>query len=301
MRGRLVVGERAVESEVLPPKSLALLNEDRLRILQALREEPKYPAQVAKELGMHAQTAYYHFRLLEQAGLVRLVEYQERGGAVAKRFQATADALSAVLNERAWKPFAAARRKPPEFLERFIVDGALDAKIVVGSPDPHGKYRAQGSEYCAMELAARLGQWAAFDYPLYYLDTEVKESVKRQNLILFGGPKVNLLVAEVNPRLPVRFQEPALELHSTLSGKSYGEVANVGIVEVVDSPFAKGKKILVIAGTHYLGTRVATLACLRHLEKLAEGNSHQRSALARVVQGFDEDGDGLVDAVEFLE
>lgn len=301
MRGKLVSGERAIEAEVVPPKALAALNEDRLAILQALSREPTYPTQVAKELGLHAQTAYYHFRLLQQAGLIQLVEYQEKGGAIAKKYRATADAVSVVLNEKGWQPFARPKKKTPAFLEPFVQDSALAAKIVVGSPDPHGKYRGQGSEYAAIELAGWLGQYAAFDYPLYYLDTEVKESTKRQNLILFGGPKVNLLVAEANNHLPIRFHEPSLELKSTLSGKSYGELNNVGVIQRIDSPFCKGKNLLVIAGTHYTGTRVATLACLRHPDKITEGNSHARSHIARVVQGFDEDGDGIIDTVEFLE
>ncbi len=300
MLAKLVSDSRALDALVLDEKSLGVLSEDRLKILKALGESPKYPAQVARELRMQVQTAYYHVRILLQAGLIKFVETEEHGGATAKKFTAAADALAVVVNNGGFKPFGTAKlARPPEFLAPFITNGFLDAHIVLGSPDPHGKYRGRGSELCAAELAMLLGNYATFAYPLYYLDTELKEKDKRGNAIAIGGPKVNSFTSEVNRHLPIFFDEKTFNVTSGISGKTYEE--NVGVVEVIDNPLNRHKKILVAAGMNHTATRVAILAIINQRKKLEQGNRFDATKQANVVTGFDEDGDGIVDAVEVLE
>ena len=300
MQAKLVVDARAVDSLVLDEKSLGVLSEDRLKILRSLGEAPKYPAQVARELRMQVQTVYYHVRILQQAGMIRFVETEEHGGATAKKFAAAADAFSVVVNAEGFKPFGSAKlSKPPEMFAPFVTNGFLDAKFVLGSPDAHGKYRCRGLELCAMELSMFLGNFATFGYPLYYLDTELKEKVKRGNIIAVGGPKVNTFVAEINHLLPISFDEKTFTIKSSISGKSYEE--NVGVVETIENPLNKSKSILLVAGTNHISTRVAVLALLNERKKLEKGNRFDSTKNANVVQGFDEDGDGIVDAVEILE
>ena len=144
-----------------------------------------------------------------------------------------------------------------------------------------------------------LGQYAAFSPPLYCLDTEARGELKHRNLILLGGPKVNTVVNEINEHLPIYFEGKTFGIHSRLSGKRYEE--NVGIVEVVENPFNKTKKILLAAGLNQASTRTAVLALINELDKMSDGNMFDKKQLAHVVQGFDEDGDGIVDAVEILE
>jgi len=264
MEAKLVVDERALNAKIVGGKALGVFSADRVKILEALAEGPKYPAEVAKELRMHLQTAYYHFRLLEEAELISRGETAEKRGALAKKFVFDADALAIVVREK-WKPYAGKRRKSASFFNQFIKDGVLDAKIIVGSPDPHGPYRARGSELCAMELAAVLGQHASFDYPLYYLDTEARETVLKENLILLGGLKVNTVLEKTNRHLPIRFDEKTFDVASKISGKTYAE--SVGIIETIDSPFATGKKIFVIAGRDHNATRVGILAIIKKKKK----------------------------------
>ncbi|MFH0836356.1 MAG: S-layer protein [Candidatus Micrarchaeota archaeon] len=298
MTAKLIDGNKALDAKLVDAKALSVLTEDRLRILRALGNESKYPAEVAKELKMQVQTAYYHFRLLNNAGLIELDEYAAKGGALAKKFKCTTDALAVVLRDK-WRPLALKKKKPPDFLEPFISDGVLDAKMIIGAPEAHGKYRARGSEYSAVELAMYLGSLASFEHPLYYLDTRVKEEVLKNNLILVGGPKVNIVMEKVNAHLPIRFEDKTFDIYSTLSHKRYGE--EVGILEVAENPFNKKKKMLVIAGLNQWATRVAVLALLEHEKTIAAGNHFDSGAIAKVVQGFDEKGDGIVDTVEFLE
>ncbi|MGB9577176.1 MAG: helix-turn-helix domain-containing protein [Candidatus Norongarragalinales archaeon] len=299
VEGKLVVEDKSVSVKLVEEAALHNLSADRLRILRALACEPKYPAQLAKEMGEQVQTLYYHVRLLQRAGLVKLVEYEEKGGALAKKYAVAADGLALVLNDSAWKPFLARTQKPPSFFKPFVSGGVFDGKMVVGSPDPHGPFRMRGSDLCAAEIAMVLGAFASFSFPLYLLDTEVRESHRKQNLLLVGGPKVNLLVAEANPFLPVRFNKSFSGVESDLSGKRYSE--NVGVIELVESPFNRMRKLLLVGGLNHSGTRAAVLAIAKHLSEVEKGNSRSSSVFARVVEGFDEDGDGVVDAVEFLE
>ena len=292
----LVESGKFLEVGIVGDDALAALSKDRLRILRALSQEPKYPAEVAKELGIQAQTVYYHVRQLFDAGLIRLADYEARGGALAKRFVCS-HAAFAVAVRSDWKPYSLPKEKPPSFLKPFMDSGRLDAKLVLGSPDPHGRYRSRGSEFCSLELSAWLARFAAFDYPLYYLDTELKN--RKQNLVLVGGPKVNTVLDEVNPSLPVRFEDKSFNVYSSVSKKTYSDA--VGVIEVAESPFSGRHKLFVVAGSNHHATRVAVLALLREPSRLSGGNAFDADVPAKVVQGFDEDGDGIVDAVEILE
>jgi len=42
------------------------------KILKAIANEAKYPADIAKELKVHEQKVYYHIRNLEKAGIIKV-------------------------------------------------------------------------------------------------------------------------------------------------------------------------------------------------------------------------------------
>lgn len=291
-------GKSIVCSE-LAPSALAALSKDRLEILRMLSDKPRYPAELARELNMPVQTIYYHIRLLERAHLLEFVDYEERNGGVAKKYACTAESCAIVLNNKAWKEHNATRTgRVPAVFAPFVKRDSFDGLFVVGSPDPHGKYRARASELGVLELAMMLGQYASFSFPLYVLDTQLKTDDKKKNLILAGGPKVNTLIAEVNNALPIRFGSN-FELYSSITKKRY--IENVGVIELINSPFSKKSKILLVGGLNYMGTRAAMFALAEHMKEIESGNKHRPGMLAKVVEGFDENGDGLIDAVEVLE
>jgi len=299
LSARIVSDSKAVDTEIVGEKTVASLSRERLAILKALAKEPKYPAELAREMKMPVQTIYYHMHMLDQAGLIKVEQQVARRGAVAKKYALSVDAVSVVFRS-AWRPFIQqSKSKIPAIFSPFIANGTLDAKMVLGSPDPHGKYRARGSEYCAAELAMMLGQFTEFSPPLFCLDTEARVELKHKNLILLGGPKVNTVVNDINEHLSIYFEGKTFGICSRLSGKRYEE--NVGIVEIVENPFNRSKKILLAAGLNQAGTRTAVLALVKELDKISEGNMFDKKQLAHVVQGFDEDGDGIVDTVEILE
>ncbi len=289
----------AIGCEGINHESVGVLSADRLRMLELLAKEALYPAQLSRQMGMSVQAIYYHVKVLEEAGLVKFMDYEEVKGGVAKKFASVSDSIAIVLNKNGWKKHVVQKRAVPRLLAPFTERGFFNGRIVLGSPDPHGKYRARGSELCIVEFAALLGQHASFSFPLYSLDTELKESDKKQNLVLAGGPKVNMLVSEINGKLPIKFDDSSFDIYSTLSRKRYGE--NIGLVEMIDNPFSKGSKILLLGGLNQHGTRAAVLSVVKKMKRIEEGNMYDPKTIAKVVEGFDDNGDGVVDTVEILE
>jgi len=296
---KLITEGKSLECREINADSVDVLSKERMEILKMLATEPMYPAQIARAMDMQVQAVYYHIKLLEKAGLVGFVEYEEQRGAIAKKFATSADSFAVVLNPKAWAKYREEKVRVPSLLAPFVKNGNFNGKMVLGSPDPHGKYRARGNELCMVEFSMLLGHYANFSFPLYVLDTELKESDKKKNLILAGGPKVNTLVLEVNRHLPIRFDEKSFDVKSKLSGKKYGE--NIGLVELIDNPFNKSKKILFLGGLNQNGTRAAVLGITKKLKEIEEGNAYDSTVIAKVVEGYDDNGDGVVDAVEILE
>ncbi|MBS3067725.1 S-layer protein [Candidatus Micrarchaeota archaeon] len=279
-------------------QKIAALSEERLQILRMLTKQPMYAAEIARALGMEEQALYYHIKLLQKARLVKFTDYEEKKGGVAKKFIASSESIALVISNN-WKHYTHSQISVPKIFTQFIDDGAFNGKFIVGSPDPHGKYRARASEFPILELAMLLGSYATFSFPLYVLDTQLSEADKKQNLIIAGGPKVNMLTAEINDTLPLRFDKATFEIYSKFSKKRYS--GNIGVIELLPNPFAKNKRIMVVGGLNHHGTRAAIFAIIKKMKEVESGNMHNPKAIAKVVEGFDENGDGIVDAVEVLE
>jgi hypothetical protein len=193
------------------------------------------------------------------------------------------------------------RVKEIEFLKPFVEGGKLNTIIVVGSPDPHGRYGVQASDgYAAIDLALFLGSFLESVKPNYKLDTQITNDDLKNNLILIGGPKANIWIDKINKKLPVYFDEKRdWAIISKFSGAIYLE-DETGIVIKMKSPFKKNKEILILSGRRFKGTRAATLALIKYANKLAEGKKFSEG-VARIVKGIDRDSDCIIDDVEFLE
>jgi len=60
-----------IEAQELTSSQLdALSDETRQKIIRYLAENPSYPRQVSRDLGIPKQRAYYHFNKLEDSGLI---------------------------------------------------------------------------------------------------------------------------------------------------------------------------------------------------------------------------------------
>ncbi len=265
--------------------------------------EPACPMDIAKRLGVHEQRVYYYINKFRQAGLIRELRTEQRHGAVAKFFQATHNAFALTTGD---VPFQSLSIKSPvksKLLFPFVQEGRLNATIVVGSPDPHGPWKARASDACcAIDFALFLGAFSSGErLPNYRLDIEVREREMRGNLVLIGGPTVNMITRRVNKKLPIYIDAAHdKNIVSTLSKKTY-TAEDCGIIDIIDNPKNRKAKILVLAGKRFAGTRAAVLALVNRMEDVFKGNKWDKSVKCRVVKGYDMDGDGIIDTAEFLE
>lgn len=259
----------------------------RLRIARAISKGATYPAELARRLRMAEQTVYYHIRAMRKAKIVKVIKKEEKKGGVAKYVQLVAPAYALVLDRRWQRSVGGAP----------IFGNMSELRIVVGSPDPHGAYGARARDgHLAAELA--LGIRYESPKPIVFLDTEIKDAELRSDLICIGGPVTNLITARFMHLSPIRIeQRGGWHITSDLSGRRYAE-PTAGMIVSMPNPLADGRRIVIIAGNGRQGTRAAILAT-RTIREWQ--NVHDKSWLAKVVEGIDTDGDGLVDRIEVKE
>ncbi len=167
------------------------------------------------------------------------------------------------------------------------------SKIVVGSPDPHGPERARSRDaYYGIDLGIFLGTFLTSASLSVSLDTHMRDYDLKDNLILIGGPVINRVVKNINNKMPVRF-DANRNIYSSITKKIY-KSGDCGIVVRMQNPFDKSKKILVIAGKRYSGTRAAIISFIKKFDEVSSSD-------AKIVQGIDQDGDGVIDDVRILE
>jgi len=258
---------------------------------------------IARKLKEHEQKIYYHLRNLEKVGLISILKTEERVGAIAKIYSVNFPIVSFKLFDGKKVIDEKTKIKELKFFEPFVKNGKLDATIIIGSPDPHGKYASQSSDgCCAIDLALFLGSLVKnTPLPNYKLDTQIKENDLKNNLVLVGGPKANIIVEKVNKKLPIYFDfQREWNLVSPFSKHIYRE-DDVGMITKIKNPFNPKKEVLLLAGKRFKGTRAAILALVKYLKEIEKGNKFDSTKIAKIVIGIDKDSDGIVDDVKFLE
>ena len=292
----------------------AVLNRLSWDILKILGEKEMYPMEIAKKLKVHEQKVYYHVRKLAEAGAIKVVKEEEKKGAIAKYYGVSFPAFGVEL-PYGYRPINTipipdTNEKIKQFFNPFLrEDGSFDGKVVVGSPDPHGPFKARARDgHYASYLALFLGQFARLpeDFPVK-LDVDVKaEKEENNNLILVGGPGTNLITKEVNEFLPIRFNMMPSERGFLLGGlvsKKTGNVYagdTVGVISRIVNPWDEKKRIIVLAGNKAVGTKACVIALAQFWREALKSFSGQNT-FATLIQGFDLDGDGKVDSIEVLE
>ncbi len=274
-----------------------------LKIIKKLAQQELYPKALAIELGEHEQKVYYHIRNLEKAGIVVPTKTERIKGSQAKYYTLAKKGFFFRFGEFEQAPKLLKHKAELSFLSPFISNGQLNSIIITGSPEPHGPSKARSRDgYYGIDLALFLGTFLDFVPRLNVkLDTEATETDLKQNLILIGGPIVNKVTQQINPALPVFFERgETTAIRSKLTGNTYPE-DEMGLIVKVNSPFNPSKSVLVVAGKRHAGTRAAIVGILKHFEDVAKGNKQNPQIMAKVVEGFDLDSDGIVDDVEFKE
>ncbi len=258
------------------------------RILKLLSEKPMYPKEIARELRVNEQKIYYHIRVLEKKGFIRIASKEERGGALAKIYELCSPAFFVRFGDfQETKKMPKDRDFPP-----FIENGLLKANIIVGSPDPHGPEHARSRDLTfAIDLVLFLGTFLGkTDAHCVIEDKDVRPDDLRENLIIIGGPVTNKVTKMVNDYLPAKFDK---KKNIVASRKIYKR-DECGFIAKADNPFAKGKNIIVIAGKRYSGTKAAVLAFIQNFDEIEKKDFV-------VVEGLDNDSDGEVDDVKILD
>ncbi len=291
-------------SELKIAQLRALTSRNSRKILSLLAKEPSYPSKIAKALNTHEQVVFYHIRKLKNANIIKVVRREEKQGGMANYYGLVDKSFFIRFSE--FKPLekiSYTDKKKEEFLYPFIDKGNFNALIIVGSPEPHGIQNARSRDgHYGIDLALFFGTFLNHSPSMNVkLDTEVRSKDLKNNLIIIGGPLVNKITDKVNEELPIYFDKKfKRNITSSLTKQVYLD-DRCGMIVKSKNPFNPEKSILVVAGKRYSGTQAAVLAFLIKFEELVKGNKKNRNILAKVVEGFDSDSDGIVDSVEFLE
>ena len=274
------------------------------RIVALLSVEPSYPSKIARDLGVHEQIVFYHIRKLEKSKIIKIIKREDKQGGVANYYGLCDDSF--FIKFKDFKPtekISYADKQKEEFLKPFIENGQFNALIIVGSPDPHGVQKARSKDgHYGIDLALFLGTFLNYIPKVNVkLDTEVDTADLKNNLILIGGPVVNKITDKINDVLLIHFDTKfKRNIHSSLTRQVYLS-DNCGMIVKTKNPFNPEKYILVIAGKRFSGTKAAVISFLTKFDEIVKGNRKNKKVLAKVVEGFDSDSDGIVDSVEFLE
>jgi len=276
------------------------------RIMKLLSEKPSYPAQIAKELKVYEQSVYYYIRRLLQVQAIEQVGTRFVKGGTARVYRPTSPAFGIEMEwgEKQTKfGIHSQKRYAQSFFKEYIVNDSFDGLVIVGAPDPHGPYKSSARDgHYAVHLGMFLGMLCNIpsDF-IVKLDSDAKAErvYESRNLICIGGPGTNMVSAEFNKFLPIKFDEK--NFWSGLvdkAGKRYN-LDNQGLIAKINHSYIDKKKIIVIAGVRAIGTKSAVIALTNYSEEILNGYQNQDN-LAFVVQGFDMNADGKMDHVDVV-
>jgi DNA-binding transcriptional ArsR family regulator len=277
------------------------------KILRLLSKGPNYSSNIARELGLYHQAVYYHMKRLEASGLVRRVSTRKVRGGKAQLFALAADGYAVEFDVKGVDLGLPPALSRPErlgvFLREFITpDSQLDGWIVVGSPEAHGPSRTQGRDgHYAIQLGFALGQFVTLPktFPVK-LDVDLKsEKLQGSNLIIVGGPRTNVISAELNEHMPIRFSDEGFfGAIVDRSGRKYHSEFD-SVLTKIRNPWDGSKVCVVAAGLSGAATKAAIIGLTNMAEHVLAGYT-EGEHFAVVLHGLDMDGDGKVDSVEIL-
>ena len=290
-----------------PSEIRILSNPTAWKIVNLLAGRPMYPAQIAKELKIYEQSAYYYIRKLLTIRAISQVETSFVRGGTAKLYKTEFAAFGIEMNwgERKFETVnGKINRNVQTFFEDFIDDGLFNGTIVVGAPDPHGPYRSSARDgHYAAQLAFFLGSFCGLPQNFVVkLDVDAKsEKISRTvNIISIGGPGTNIITSEFNRYLPIRFDETNFWSGLIAPHGRTHTLDNHGLIAKIRNPYSEKVNIVIIAGVRSAGTKSAVIALTNHGNEILK-KFNQENNWALVVQGFDMDSDGKIDTIDIVD
>jgi hypothetical protein len=290
-----------------PSEIRILSNPIAWKIVNLLAGRPMYPAQIAKELKIYEQSAYYYIRKLLTIRAISQVETSFVRGGTAKLYKTEFAAFGIEMNwgERKFETVnGKINRNVQTFFEDFIDDGLFNGTIVVGAPDPHGPYRSSARDgHYAAQLAFFLGSFCGLPQNFVVkLDVDAKsEKISRtENIISIGGPGTNIITSEFNRYSPIRFDETNFWSGLIAPHGRTHTLDNHGLIAKIRNPYSEKVNIVIIAGVRSAGTKSAIIALTNHGNEILK-KFNQENNWALVVQGFDMDSDGKIDTIDIVD
>ena len=291
----------SLQTRELDPRDVGLLkNEIVEKILNSIKEEEKYPKQIAKEIKVHEQNVYYYIKKLHRSRIISLIKSQDINGTTAQFYKLSSPSFFISYDE--FKKGSIEKEKISSYFDNFIVDGRLNAIIVVGSPEPHGPSNAVAKDgHYGMSFCLFLGSYlSSLENLTVKLDTQVSEQeLKENNIISIGGTIVNSVSDKLNKHSPIQYKESKV-FHSNVSGKIYDQ-NNIGVVSKFKNPYNEHKEVILILGIGKKGTKTAVLSFLHHFDQLEKGNSEKQGVFSNVFVGFDYHSTGHITKIDLLE
>lgn len=279
------------------------------QIMRLLSDTPMYPIEIAKKLRIYEQSAYYYVRKLVEIGALEDAGTNNVRGGTARLYHSSSPAFGI---EMSWGEKHLAfqthlgyeHRYARKFFNNYIVNNSFNGLIIVGAPDPHGPYRSSARDgHYAVHLAFFLGMIS--DIPSEFIvkldaDAKAEKVIEANNLICIGGPGTNIVTAEFNKFLPIKFNEENFwsGLVAGSSAKPYN-LDNQGLIAKIKNPYNQTKNIIVVAGVRSIGTKSAVIALTNYSEEILKSYQNEEE-WALVVQGFDMNADGKIDHVDII-
>lgn len=278
------------------------------RIMELLSRGPMYPAQIAKELKIYEQSAYYYIRKLVKIEAVEEVGKDFVRGGTARLYHASSPSFGIEMDwgDTKFGPLSHGGRHQSavRLFSNFVAGKEFKGLLVVGAPDPHGPYKSSARDgHYAVHLAFFLGHVTSAIPSEFVVKLDVDAKAEKvltgNNLISIGGPGTNIVTAEFNRYLPIRFDEK--NFWSGLvdgSDKRYS-LDNHGLIAKIKNPYDGNSSVVIVAGVRSAGTKSAVIALTNYSEEvLKKYNGEDDWAL--VVQGFDMNSDGKIDHVDIV-
>jgi DNA-binding transcriptional ArsR family regulator len=261
-----------MNEEKLDEEKISALNKDiRRDILERLREEPDYPASIAKKIGISKQKTHYHFKKLKQSGLIEKVDSEDIEGGKAGIYSVKHQRL--VYGDEPEKS---------DLLEKSF--DSTEGLIVVGSPDQHGEDQVRARDgHLAGEIGLKLGRHHLnFDT---VWDTEVvRDELFDENMVIIGGILTNTVTKKFNEDFPAYFSGESFPYREISTPENTYSDPDIGVI-------TRKENMILVAGIRNTGTRAAVKAFRKE--------DFEKDYL--VVKGLDLDGDGEIDDYEVIE
>lgn len=295
-------GIKKIDSCILLDKNEIknISNKAKIKIIELLSEKACFISEIAKALNVNEQNIYYHIN--ELMPLLRIVEEKKIRGVIAKKYELKSNNICFNV-KNSFKPYAKTKDTKNTshiFFKDMIQNNEFNAKIIVGSPDPHGPFKARCRDgHYAIDLSFFLGNFCNISKKFSVsLDVDINLKTAKSNLIVVGGPVTNLIMNQLTEFLPPKFKQENHWAIKTLKNEYSDD--NIGLIAKIPHPYHEKYSIIAIAGIRFSGTKAAVIGLTRQTNLVLNKYTNQKEFFT-IIEGFDLDGDGKIDSVEVLE